>query len=173
MVNKKTKKELKEKEMQNLEEKIKEINKIAPEDKKKINRRTFLSMFMSAIVMFVFIFILMGYNNIPIENYIIDLKVFSIIAIVITIYIFEYAYKKDSGSLAIIGVESLIASFIILSLNYVLQYKVYPYQYYLLFFAVLFVIYYIIKTIIIYNKEKHKYKKNANDIKNIVKKEEI
>lgn len=171
--NKKTKKELKENEIQNLGEKIKEINKIAPEDKKKINRKIFLSMFMSAIVMFVFIFILMGHNNIPLQNYIVDLKVFSIIGIVITICIFEHAYKKDSGSLAIIGIESLIASFIILSLYYVLEHDIYTYQYYLLFFALVFVVYYIIKTIIIYIKEKHKYRKSANDIKNIVKKEEI
>ena len=173
MVNKKAKKELKEKEIENLGEKIKDINKILPEDKKKINRKIFLSMFTSAIVMFVFIFILMGYNNIPFQNYIIDLKVFSIIAIAITICIFEYAYKKDSGSLAIIGIESLIASFIILSLHYVLQYEIYSYKYYLLFFASIFIVYYILKTIIIYIKEKYKYRKSANDIKNIIKKEEI
>lgn len=173
MVNNKPKNELKEKEIQNLGEKIKEINKLDPENEQKIRRKIFISMFMSAIVMFVFIFILMGYNNIPLQNYIIDLKVFSIIAIAVTICIFEYAYKKDSGSLAIIGIESLIASFIILSLYYVLQYETYPYKYYLLFFALAFVVYYIIKTIIIYSKERYKYRNSANDIKNIVKKEEI
>lgn len=169
----KNKKELKENEIQNLGEKIKEINKIDPENKKTINRKIFLSMFTSAVFMLVFIFILIGYNNIPLPNYIVDLKVFSIIAIAITICIFEYAYKKDNGSLAIIGIESLIASFIILSLYYVLEHNVYTYQYYLLFFTILFVAYYIVKTIIIYCKEKYKYRKSANDIKNIVKKEEI
>jgi len=130
-------------------------------------------MFTGAIVMFVFVFILIGYNNIPFENYIVDLKVFSIIAIAVTIFIFEYAYKKDSGTIAILGIEILLTSFAILSLPYILQYEIFPYENYLLTYVFGFLVYYIIKTIIIYNKDRHKYRNTVDDIKNIVKKEEI
>jgi len=167
------KKELKEKDMEKLGEKIKEIKEMSLENKQRVIKKVFLTLFTSAVVMLVFMFILMGYDNIPLQNYIVDLKVFSIVSIIITIIIFEYGYKRDSGSIALLGVESLIASFVILSLYYILQYEIFSYQYYLLTFTGIFVLYYIIKTIIIYGKEKYKYRNTVNDIKNIVKKEEI
>lgn len=167
MVNKK---ELKEKEIKEMGEKIKELNKITGEDRQKRNRKVFLTLFTGALVMFVFIFILIGYGNIPEVNYIVDLKVFSIISIAVTIFIFEYAYKKDSGQLAITGIEVLLVSFVILSLHYILQYKIFDYQYYLLLFASIFLVYYIAKTIIIYIRENYKYRTTAKDIKNIVEK---
>ncbi len=167
MVNKK---ELKEKEIIEMGEKIKEFNKITGEDRQRINRKLFLTLFTGALVIFVFIFILMGYENISELNYIVDLKVFSIIAIAVTICIFEYAYKKDSGELAITGIEVLLVSFFILSLYYVLQYKYFNYQYYLLFFTSIFLVYYLLKTFIIYIRENYKYRKTAQDIKKIVEK---
>lgn len=167
MVNKK---ELKEKEIIEMGEKIKEFNKITGEDRQRINRKLFLTLFTGALVIFVFIFILMGYENISELNYIVDLKVFSIIAIAVTICIFEYAYKKDSGELAITGIEVLLVSFFILSLYYVLQYKYFNYQYYLLFFTSIFLVYYLFKTFIIYIRENYKYRKTAQDIKKIVEK---
>ena len=167
MVNKK---ELKEKEIIEMGEKIKEFNKITGEDRQRRNRKLFLTLFTGALVIFVFIFILMGYENISELNYIVDLKVFSIIAIAVTICIFEYAYKKDSGGLAITGIEVLLVSFSILSLYYVLQYKYFNYQYYLLFFTSIFLVYYLLKTFIIYIRENYKYRKTAQDIKKIVEK---
>lgn len=167
MVNKK---ELKEKEIIEMGEKIKEFNKITGEDRQRRNRKLFLTLFTGALVIFVFIFILMGYENISELNYIVDLKVFSIIAIAVTICIFEYAYKKGSGGLAITGIEVLLVSFSILSLYYVLQYKYFNYQYYLLFFTSLFLVYYLLKTFIIYIRENYKYRKTAQDIKKIVEK---
>ena len=112
----------------------------------------------------------MGYDNIAEANYITDLKVFSIISIAITICIFEYAYKKDSGELAITGIEILLVSFFILSLYYVLQYKYFDYQDYLLLFTAIFLVYYLLKTLIIYIKENHKYRRTAKEINSIVKK---
>lgn len=168
MINKK---ELKEKEIKEMGEKIKEFNKITGEDRQKRNRKVFISLFIGTLITFVFIFILIGYSNIPEVNYIVDLKVFSIIFIAVTICIFEYAYKKDSGQLAITGIEVLLLSFVILSLHYILQYKIFDYQYYLLLFTAIFLVYYIAKTIIIYIIENHKYRRTAKDIKNIVKKD--
>ena len=168
---KKSKSELKENEIKNLGQKIKEINKIPDEDMGKIYKNMFISVFTCAVVMFVFIFILIGQNNIPLENYIVDLKFFSIIAIAITICIFEYGYKMDSGFVALIGTESLIVWFIILSMHYVLKNNIFPYRSYLLSFMCAFIVYYLIKTIIIYYNEKHKYRNTANDIKGIIEKD--
>lgn len=167
MVNKK---ELKEKEIIEMGERIKEFNRITTEDKQRRNRKLFLTLFTGALVIFVFIFILMGYENISELNYIVDLKVFSIIAIAVTICIFEHAYKKDSGELAITGIEILLVSFFILSLYYILQYKYFDYQYYLLFCMFIFLVYYLLKTFIIYIRENYKYRKTAQDIKKIVEK---
>ena len=175
MVNKNKKKirELGESEIKELGKKIKENTKITKADRAKVGGKLFAPMFLCTIVMCIYILVLNGYQNIPLPNYLIDLKVFSIIAVGITICIFEYAYKYDSGKITIIGIESLVASFVILSLHYVLEYNIYPYQKYLIFFATIFVTYYVLKTIIICIRERYKCRKTANDIREIVKKEEI
>jgi len=173
MVEKPAKNELKDREIEKLGEKIKESKKLTKTDQQRVNRKVFLSLFMSALIMLFFIFVFMGYKNISLPNYITDLKVFAILAIVVTICIFEYAYKKDSDSMAIIGIESLIASFMVLSFYYVLEYNIFNYEYYLVMFAAIFMVYYIVKTFIIYYRETHKHRKTAKDIKNLIKKEEI
>ena len=168
MINKK---ELKENEIVEMGKKIKEFNKITGDDRQKRNRKVFYILFTGALVVFVFIFILMGFDNIAESTYMTDLKVFSIISVAITICIFEYAYKKDSGEIAITGIEILLVSFFILSLYYVLQYKFFDYQYYLLLFTGIFLVYYLLKSFIIYIKENHKYRRTAKEIKNIVSKD--
>lgn len=163
-------------ELENIEKigkKIKENKKMEEKDKSKIRKDIFLTFFNCGIVMFVFIFILLGCTSINKESYIVDLKVFSIIAILITIVIFEYAYKRDSGKWVILGIESLIASFLILSLYYVFEYNIFPYQTYLVYMVSIFVIYYLLKAIVISIRGLHKYRKSAKDIKKIIKKEEI
>jgi len=99
------------------------------------------------------------------------LKVFSMVFITATIVIFEIAYKKDSGKITILGIEFLILS--ICTLFSIRVYNVYndKFERILVSFALLFAIYYIVKSSIEYLKARKKVKKEISDIDKIAKKE--
>ena len=68
--------------------------------------------------MLYFYLINLGSINIAPEKLELDLKVFSVVTILITVFIFEIAYKKDSGRIAIYGIESIFISLATLFLAY-------------------------------------------------------
>lgn len=90
------------------------------------------------------------------------------ILLIVTITIFEIGYKKDDGKYALIGLEILIFALISLFA---------PYIYYvfnkitIISCILLMTVYYIIKIIVIYNKEKNLALKINDDIDTIIKKE--
>ena len=125
---------------------------------------------MAIVVIVYFMFINLGFNNIEESTYLTDLKVFSMITIGITIILFEKAYKKDSGELTISGIEMLIIAISSLLTNYI--YKIYnaKFIYIVTCIAMLFAVYYVGKSIVIYVKMKNKALKKASDIHKIVRK---
>ena len=89
----------------------------------------------------------------------------------ISIIIFEIAYKKDDGIIAITGIEILITAFHTLSILHIVQVSAFDFRIYILTSSYLFAIYFVLKSMIIYTMEKRKYLKSLSDIKNIVKNE--
>ena len=59
-----------------------------------------------------------GFINIENSVFLVDLKVFAVSILAIAIGVFEYAYKKDSGKIAIYGIETLILAFAMLAFIY-------------------------------------------------------
>ena len=84
----------------------------------------------------------------------------------------EKSYKKDDGSLAITGIEFLFLSLHSLSIMHVITLFKYDFRFYLLTSSYLFSIYYVLKAIILYTKERKEYLNSLSDISEIVKKEE-
>ena len=84
----------------------------------------------------------------------------------------EKAYKKDDTSIALTGVELLVLSIHSLSIMHVINVYKYDFRYYLLTSSYIFSIYYVLKSIILYTKEKKEYLNSLSDISEIVKKEE-
>ena len=84
-----------------------------------------------------------------------------------TIVIFEIAYKKDSGELAIYGIESLILSICTLLTIFIRMNYNNKFSYIINTIAMLFAIYYVGKSIIIYVKMRKKALKRASDIDKI------
>ena len=91
------------------------------------------------------------------------------LSITITIIIFEKAYKKDSLDITIYGIEALAFSICTLMTIYIGINYHNKYTYIINIIAMLFAIYYIIKSIIIYIKMKKKALKKVSDIHKIVK----
>jgi len=90
----------------------------------------------------------------------------------VAIYLFEIAYRKDNGKLAIYGIESLIIAIFTLFLPYIIFELNEENKKYYLTASIFVASYYILKSLIIAIKIKSKHmNSNISDVKEIVKKE--
>lgn len=170
--NKETKKELVKSEQKEIEEavgkELKSKKKLPAEELKKINKRVFQNVFLAIVIMFYLDFIILGFVNIENSVFITDLKVFGMALLLVTIGIFEYAYKKDSGKHIIHGIEILLLALITILLIYVNLMWSNKFIYITAFVSYAFAIYYVAKSIIIYKKMKKEY--FLEEMKKIIKK---
>ena len=139
----------------------------------KIDLDIFINLIIAIFVMAYFIFLSLGYINIKANILNVDLQVFCLVFLFTGIYIIEKAYKKDSGKISLYGIEILTFSFHTLTIEHFVKVYDLDFQVYVLTFAYLFAIYYVLKCIIIYTMAKRKYLANLSDIQEIVKKEPI
>jgi len=140
-----------------------------PKEKKKaIYKRTFENILVAVIVILYFLMMILGYINIPEEAYIKDLKVFSLATIAITIVLFEIAYSKDSGKIAIHGIETLLLSILTLVSMYIYILHRTKFLFVIMGGVVLATLYYLVRSIVVTIKEKRKWKDNISDVKDIV-----
>lgn len=143
--------------------------KIMPKEKKKgIYKRAFENILVAVIVILYFLMMILGYINIPEDAYIKDLKVFSLATIAITIVLFEIAYNKDSGKIAIHGIETLLLSILTLVSMYIYILHRTKFLFVIMGGVVLATLYYLVRSIAVTIKEKRKWKDNISDVKDIV-----
>jgi len=155
---------------QELSADAKKQKQLPKEESNKLNSKVFKNIIIAIAIMIYLIFINIGSLNIETETFITDLKVFSIILISATVIIFEIAYKKDSGTLCVYGIETLVLSIITLVLPTIYTILNEKFGAIVISIAMLFAVYYVGKSIIIYKKEKKNYLKSTSDINEIVKK---
>ena len=124
-------------------------------------------------IMGYFIVLNFAYARMNTERLMNDIEVFAGIFLVLGIIFLERAYKKDDGKTAFSGIELLCLSMHSLSINHIITFYQYDFRLYLLTSSYIFAIYYVLKSIVIYTKEKRKYLKNLSDISEIVKEEPI
>ena len=157
----------------NIEKLTKEVEakkKIPKEVKEKINSKVFENMIIAAIIMVYLVSLNFGMTNIPTDTYRTDLKVFSILLLIITIMIFEWGYKKDNESIWLHGVEVMILGVITLYLIYLYSMYYSTYGTLILSIGIIYLIYYAIKILIIQKRIEKEYIKSLNDIGEIIKK---
>lgn len=145
-------------------------NKIPKEKLEEIYGLIFKNIAIAAVIMVYFIFLNLGQMNIKTDIYQTDLKVFSITSLLISIVLFEKAYKKDSGEIAIYGIETLILAIITLTLIYINLMFSSRYVFIVNSISCIFAIYYLIKSVVIYIKKRKKC--YIDDMKEIINKEE-
>ena len=165
------------KEERKKNENIEKLGKVLEEKKKipksvveKINSKVFENMIIAAIIMVYFVALNLGMSNIPTENYIMDLKVFSIMLLIITILIFEFGYKRDNESLWMHGVETMALGIFTLYLIYLYSIYYATFGPLIISAAIVVLVYYAIKIAIIQRRIEKEYKKSLTDIGEIVKK---
>lgn len=170
-VSKSKKPQIKEIDIKDIEKALIENKEIPKEEKNKINKKVVPNIIIGIILTVLNIFIIMGFKNIEGNNFIVDLKVFSGTFLAISIILFEKAYKMDDVNIAIYGIEMTVISIF----NFALVYVYYTYydNFKLVVFVsiILMILYYLIKSLIIYLKQKKIYLFEKSDITKIVKKE--
>ena len=146
-----------------------EAAKKMPKDKKmQINKKVFTNVLWAIIATIYLILINLGGINVKKTIFETDLKVFSLCLLTITIIIFEKAYNKDSGTLAIFGIETLVMGIITLVSSYVYILYKNMFIYIIGTISGIAIMYYIIKCIIIIINERKSWKNTISDVKKIV-----
>lgn len=124
-------------------------------------------------IMTYFIILNFAYTRMDLTRLINDIEIFAGIFLILGLVMLEKSYKNDSGKIALSGIELLVISMHSLSINHVITFYEYDFRFYLLTSSYFFSIYYVLKSIIIYTREKKKHLKELSDISEIVKEEPI
>lgn len=155
---------------------IKEIyekrKNIPTEKYEKIATKIFKNVIIAVALTLYFMILNIAYTKMQHVRLAQDLKVFAGAFLISGLVALEIAYKKDKGTIAIKGVELLILSMHTLSAMHITRLFKFDFRLYVLTSSYIFSIYYILKAIRIYTKERNLYLKSLSDISDIVKKEE-
>lgn len=163
-------KEINDEELEKIEEEIKGKKVLTKEKKNKIYKKILKNLLLAIAIVIYFIFINLGFYNIDAITYLKDLEVFSIVMIAITLLMFERAYKHDSGELALYGIEILVVAVTTLLCIYMQLKLSGKYTVIINLIAILFALYYAVKSLVIYLKMKKKALKKSNEIYKTIKK---
>lgn len=138
----------------------------------KTNTKIFINIIIAILIMIYFVALHIGYDKINEEIFSRVLQIATMLLLLIAIVLFEIAYKKDSGTIAINGIEILVLSCHSLSIPYITEVSDFDFKWYATISAYIFAIYFIFKAIVIYTLGRKEYLKSLSDIPEIVKKEE-
>ncbi len=150
----------------------KQKRKMPKEVSQKIWKKIFYQLLTTIGIMLYFVVLNLAYVNMREERLIGDIKVFAGAFLVVGIVMLEKAYREEKGKYVLTGIESLVFSLHTLSIMHVITLFKYDFRLYLLTSSYIFSIYYVLKSIIIYIREKRIYSKGLSDISEIIKKEE-
>ena len=155
-------------QLEKIEEEIKNQKDISKQDLEKIHKAIFKNLIIAILLVGYFIALNLGCLKLKGETYLNDLRVFTGILVAITVFMFEKAYRKESKDFAIMGIETFFVALVTLfaSLIYIENYP--KFVIIVNIFALLFAIYYVGKSIIIYLKMKKAALKKISDVRNII-----
>lgn len=155
-----------EKQKITIKEVFKNINKSVTGD-------VLVNLAYSSIIMIYFMFFNIQYEVVSNEILIKYINLSSFIFLAIAILIIEISYKKEDDNLFIYGLEFLVLSIFTLLIKHIPKLFNCNTQTYILIGSYLFAIYYMLKSTILYTRERQEELNKYNDIKEIVKEEPI
>ncbi len=159
-------------EVEKIEEICEKRKKIPKEISQEILKKIFINLVKAIGITVYFMILNILYTKIQQDSLIKIIETFSGLFLLGGLIQLEIAYKKDSGEIAITAIELLCLSLHTLTIMHIVTVLKYDFRVYLLTSSYLISIYYILKSIVIYTKEKRKYLTSLSDISDIVKKEE-
>lgn len=151
---------------------IEEKRKLPKNLKDKISTKIFQDLIVAVIIMAYFCIVNITYYKL--ENYKFEeyLKYFALGIILFTVISFEIAYRKNSINLGIIGIELFTCGVLTLYIPYIFLHTTSALRVSIMILPVFLVVYYGIKSIIIFKQNQFNYRNNLSDVKEIVKETE-
>jgi hypothetical protein len=149
---------------------IEERKKLSKNAKEKILNLIFYNCIFFIVMMIITLIINISFNKLLLVNFEEYIKVIQIGVAIVSVVLFEMAYRKDTMKIGLFGIEFVIFSVAILFV---------PYMYisksnieFLKLIIMIFVIYYVVKSIVYAFWVRYEYlKDNMSDVKEIVKDE--
>ena len=145
-----------------------EDNKVSKKVPKEIKKRILKNISVAIIVVAYFLVLILAHQNMRLERLAGDIEIFAIAYLVSGLIVLEKAYKKDNGKWAITSIELLVLAFHTLSINHMINILKCDFNKYLLISSGVFSIYFILKAIVIYTKDRKEYLDSLSDISEIV-----
>ena len=136
--------------------------------KRIINANVYENILLAVTVMLYFIIINFSYYKISDSELILGLKITSAIVFVLGLIFIEIAYNKESGRITMHALELLVLSGFTLSIKHIVEMQKISFPDFILLSSYIFSIYYLLKSVIIYTKERREYLKSLSDIREIV-----
>ena len=143
------------------------------EKNKIIRQKIFENIIRAIAIILYFVIINFSYSRMEEDMLLQGIKMASMGILALSIVTFEIAYHKDSGRIAINGIEILILAIQTLTIWTVINRLKIEFNKYILFSTYAFAIYYVLKSIVIYTIEKKKYLDSLSDIHEIVSNEPV
>ncbi len=134
----------------------------------KVSFNVYKNILIAVFIMIYFIIINSLYYKIETNKLLDILKILSMIILFMGIVVLEIAYRKENGRLGIHAAEIIVLAGYTLSISHIVELKKFEFANYILVSSYIFSIYYILKSIVIYTKEKRDYLNSLSDIKEIV-----
>ena len=138
----------------------------------KYMKKIYLNVLKAIIILLYFFVLNVACENVNPQYLEKGIELCTMILLFISIFIFEWAYRKDDDDLAIQGIEILILSAYTLTSQHITKKFDFPLKNYLLVASYIFAIYFILKCIVVYTKGRKEMAENLSDIKEIVQKDE-
>lgn len=160
--------------MENIDEEKDVANELAtkikiPKDvREMIYTKLFKNFCMAILIFLFFMFLNLGYAKLEPTVFEEDLHMFAGILIISTIMVFELAYRKDNGEIAIHGIEMLVLSVLTLFMPYIYFHREVVVRFLYSFSSMYIAIYYSIKCLVVYGLEVKKYKQGLSDVKELI-----
>lgn len=159
--------------IEKIEKEIDEKTKLPNEIKDKMKKDIFTNISVAVVIITYFIFIILGSIGTIKNVRKIDINIFSLLFLGVTIFLFENAYRKENGSLAMYGIETLAVAVFTLFLPYIIYELDEVHKKYYLMASIYIGAYYILKAIFVSARTKAKYLNSISDVKELVKKEKL
>ena len=152
--------EINHEKLEKIKNEIKNSKKESKDKVKKsaLRKKIVRNLVIAILIIIYFLFIDLGINSIPITVYMLDLKTFAVFIAIISIVIFERAYKKDENYIAIHGIEMVVVGIETLLLLQLYSAGNEYFNYILLGITLGMIVYYLLKCLVIYIRYKVKGK---------------
>lgn len=148
---------------------IEEKRKLPKKIKDNISTNIFQDLLVAIIIMSYFCAVNFSYYKF--ENNIFEkiMEYFALGLVILTVIIFELSYRKNSKQLLIIGLELFSCAVLSLYIPYIFLHSTSAIRISVMILPAFLIIYYAIKSFIIFKRKQFEYRNNLSDIKEILK----